>query len=179
MTALAAEGRRAGRFELKRLLGRGAQASVWLAHDPRLQRDVALKLLGSGADAADIDTWMHQARAVSRLQHPNIVPVFEANNLDGEPCLVFEHVEGGTLADAILRDGAMAPRRAVECRRIMCSTLSSKPHQRATALAMASRSTPSTAIAAASSLMPGSSPCPCSLDADCIRRPICRASSGK
>ncbi|MBK7263767.1 MAG: HDOD domain-containing protein [Rubrivivax sp.] len=114
MTALAAEGRRAGRFELKRLLGRGAQASVWLAHDPRLQRDVALKLLGSGADAADIDTWMHQARAVSRLQHPNIVPVFEANNLDGEPCLVFEHVEGGTLADAILRDGAMAPRRAVE-----------------------------------------------------------------
>ena len=40
--------------------------------------------------------------------------MFEANNLDGEPCLVFGQVEGGTLADAILRDGAMAPRRAVE-----------------------------------------------------------------
>lgn len=106
--------RRIGRFELQRLLGRGAQASVWLAHDPRLQRDVAVKLMSGGADAAAVSEWMHEAHAVSRLNHPNIVPVFEADEAAGQPYLVFEYVEGGTVAEQVRRSGAMAPRRAVE-----------------------------------------------------------------
>ncbi len=108
--------RRIGRFELQRLLGRGAQASVWLAHDPRLQRDVAVKLLagGAAADAAAVSRWLHEARAVSRLSHPHIVPVFEADDDGGQPYLVFEYVPGGTLSELIGRDGALPPRRAVE-----------------------------------------------------------------
>jgi serine/threonine protein kinase len=53
---------------------------VWLAHDPRLQRDVALKLMAAGADAGAVSEWMQEAHAVSRLKHPNIVPVFEADD---------------------------------------------------------------------------------------------------
>lgn len=106
--------RRVGRFELQRLLGRGAQASVWLAHDPRLQRDVAVKLMSGGADAAAVSEWLHEAHAVSRLSHPNIVPVFEADDGGGQPYLVFEYVEGGTLSELVRREGALPPRRAVE-----------------------------------------------------------------
>ncbi len=106
--------RRVGRFELQRLLGRGAQASVWLAHDPRLQRDVAVKLLAGGADAAAVSAWLHEAHAVSRLSHPHVVPVFEADDGGGQPYLVFEYVAGGTLSELVRRDGALPPRRAVE-----------------------------------------------------------------
>ena len=89
--------RRLGRFELVRELGRGAQATVWLAHDTRLQREVALKLLDPAADAAELSEWLHEARAVSRLAHPHIVPVFEADVAEGQPYLVFEFVDGPTL----------------------------------------------------------------------------------
>ncbi len=89
---------RLARFELLRVLGQGAQAKVWLAHDPRLDREVALKLLDPAADAIAVSQWLHEARAVSRLTHPNIVPVFEADEHQGQPYLVFEFVDGPTLA---------------------------------------------------------------------------------
>jgi serine/threonine protein kinase len=104
-------GRRLGRFELLRQLGRGAQATVWLGHDERLDREVAIKLLDPAA--ADLQTWLNEARAVSRLNHPNIVPVFEADTVGNQPMLVFEFVNGGTLADARRGKGPMAPRAAV------------------------------------------------------------------
>ncbi|HYE70497.1 MAG TPA: HDOD domain-containing protein [Aquabacterium sp.] len=106
------QGRRVGRFVLREELGRGAQATVWLAHDERLDRDVALKLLSSEADTLAVTQWLHEARAVSRLSHPNIVPVFEADEHAGQPYLVFELVRGRTLADALRRNGAMAQRDA-------------------------------------------------------------------
>ncbi len=98
-SAPAAASRRIGRFALLRQRGRGAQATVWLAHDPRLDREVALKLLDPGADAAQLEHWLHEARAVSRLGHPNIVPVFEADRAERQPYLVFEYVDGPTLAE--------------------------------------------------------------------------------
>ncbi|MCB1998844.1 MAG: protein kinase, partial [Rhodoferax sp.] len=98
MNAAHVAGRRVGRFELLRQLGRGAQATVWLGYDARLDREVAIKLLDP--QAAELQEWLHEARAVSRLTHPNIVPVFEADTADGQPMLVFEYVDGGTLADA-------------------------------------------------------------------------------
>ncbi len=101
-----------GRFRLERLLGEGAQATVWLAHDPRLDREVALKVLSTGAENA-VDEWLQEARAVSRLNHAGIVQVFEADRFDGRPALVFELVHGGTLLP-LLRQGPMPVRRAVE-----------------------------------------------------------------
>jgi len=102
------------RFELLRELGRGAQARVWLAHDPRLDREVALKLLDADADSDVMTEWLHEARAVSRLSHPNVVPVFEADEVDGQPYLVFEYVEGPTLSQARRGQPAMPARQAVE-----------------------------------------------------------------
>jgi eukaryotic-like serine/threonine-protein kinase len=106
---------RIGRFRMLRELGRGAQASVWLAHDTRLDREVALKLLEAGGDA--VGPWLHEAQAVSRLAHPNIVPVFEADEaheVAGRPYLVFEYVNGPTLAAHLRqRGGALPAREAV------------------------------------------------------------------
>ncbi len=56
--------------------------------------------------------WLHEARAVSRLSHPHIVPVFEADEHAGQPYLVFELVRGRTLAELIRRQGAMPQREA-------------------------------------------------------------------
>ncbi|NRF69938.1 HDOD domain-containing protein [Aquincola sp. S2] len=108
----ARSGRRIGRFRLGEELGRGAQATVWLAHDERLERDVALKLMNPDADTLAVSQWLHEARAVSRLSHPHIVPVFEADEHAGQPYLVFELVRGRTLAEHLRRNGAMAPREA-------------------------------------------------------------------
>ncbi len=107
------EVRRVGRFELRRVLGSGAQATVWLAHDPRLDREVAVKLLDPHGDALALRMWLQEARAVSRLTHPHIVPVFEADDGDGEPYLVFEYVPGLTLAERRRSQPAMPPREAV------------------------------------------------------------------
>lgn len=110
----AAEPATLGRFQLKRLLGQGAQAKVWLAFDPRLEREVAIKLMlpVQEANATAVNQWLQEARSVSRLTHPNIVPVFEADLQDQQPYLVFEYVAGKTLAQQLQADGAMAATQA-------------------------------------------------------------------
>jgi len=103
-----------GRFELKRALGQGAQSTVWLAHDPRMERDVAIKVLRStaGADEEAIKQWLQEARNVSRVKHPSIVPVYEAD-IDGPHAyLVFEYVAGDTLEQGLLRRGPLPAREA-------------------------------------------------------------------
>ncbi|MDO8248091.1 MAG: HDOD domain-containing protein [Rhodoferax sp.] len=104
-----------GRFELRRILGRGAQSVVWLAFDPRLEREVAIKLMkvGHGSDASAIAQWLQEARSVSRLTHPNIVPVFEADVQDQQPYLVFEYVPGQTLSTVLAKRGALPPAEGV------------------------------------------------------------------
>jgi serine/threonine protein kinase len=105
-----------GRFELRRVLGKGAQATVWLGFDPRLEREVAVKLMrpAAGVDAAAVNHWLREARSVSRLTHPHIVPVFEADMHEQQPYLVFEYVPGRTLAEHLRARGALPPREAVQ-----------------------------------------------------------------
>ena len=119
MSALTSSGRQRsgatrsiGRFELRRELGKGAQATVWLGYDARLDREVAVKLLRPGADVTAVSQWLHEARSVSRLNHPHIVPVYEADEQQGQSYLVFEYVAGPTLAEKLKRDGALPPREA-------------------------------------------------------------------
>ncbi|HEX5784304.1 MAG TPA: HDOD domain-containing protein [Burkholderiaceae bacterium] len=107
---------RLGRFELVQLLGRGAQAAVWLAHDPLLERDVALKLLHAPADGSlppEAQQWLKEARNLSRLTHPHIVTLFEADVYDGRPGLVLEYVNGPSLAHRLRTDGALPAPQAV------------------------------------------------------------------
>ncbi|PTD97063.1 serine/threonine protein kinase [Pseudothauera lacus] len=106
---------RIGRFDIIRELGRGTQSVVYLAFDPHLQREVALKTLHfDAADARHNADLLAEARIVSRLRHPGIVPIFEAGEEDGDPYLVFEYVPGESLATLMEREAPLPGRRAAE-----------------------------------------------------------------
>ncbi len=104
-----------GRFQLKRILGKGAQSVVWLAFDPHLEREVAIKLMKvrPNADALEVSQWLQEARSVSRVAHANVVPLFEADIHGAQPYLVFEHVKGQTLTAVLRQNGAMPVLQAV------------------------------------------------------------------
>ncbi|MBI1394755.1 MAG: protein kinase [Betaproteobacteria bacterium] len=116
MASLPQTAQRIGRFEVLRPLGRGTQGSVWLAHDPQLRRDVAIKTIEvAGADARDgMQTLLDEAVMMSRLVHPNIVTLFDAGQDGSQPYLVFEFVPGHTLAAVLREETAIAPIRACE-----------------------------------------------------------------
>jgi serine/threonine protein kinase/tetratricopeptide (TPR) repeat protein len=108
------EGATIGPYVVRRHLGDGGMGSVWLADDTRLHRAVALKTLRAarGADTAGRERLMKEARAAAALNHPHIATVYDVLDIDGEITIVFEYVEGRTLA-AALAEGAMAPARVI------------------------------------------------------------------
>ncbi|MEN6630433.1 MAG: HDOD domain-containing protein [Sulfuricella sp.] len=117
-----------GRFEIIRILGRGAQSVVYLAFDPNLQRQVAIKTLhfsGVANREDKVQALIQESRTVSQLRHPNIVPIFEAGEHEGDPYLVFEYVEGQTLAELLREQGALRASEAVE---IMIAVLEATAH---------------------------------------------------
>ncbi len=116
MASLPQTAQRIGRFEVVKPLGKGTQGSVWLAHDPDLQRDVAIKTIDVDArsNPAAVRTLLDEAVMASRLVHPNVVTLFDAGRDQDRPYLVFEFVPGTTLAAALRENGAMAPIQAVE-----------------------------------------------------------------
>lgn len=107
-------GRTIGRFEILRELGRGAQSVVYLARDPQLQREVAIKTLHfSHSDAQKNAQLLSEARMVSQLRHPNIVPIYEVGETQGDVYLVFEYVPGSSLANYLKENGRVSPVRAI------------------------------------------------------------------
>ncbi len=103
-----------GRFQLKRILGRGAQGVVWLGFDPLLECEVAIKNIHNlGSDAQALQRWLDEAREVSRLSHPRIVPALEAGVDAGRAYLVFERVSGLTLDQYLRQLGALDDKTAV------------------------------------------------------------------
>lgn len=113
-----------GRFEIRRELGRGAQSVVYLAWDPQLEREVAIKTLHfARSDARRNDALFAEARVVSRLGHPNLVPIFDVGEEDGDPYLVFEFIDGPNLAELIAREGHIAPARAADLMRQVLDAL--------------------------------------------------------
>jgi len=95
-----------GRYTFERHLGSGGMASVWLARDETLHREVAIKLIAD--TLADDERWLarfeREARAAAALSHPHIVKVFDFGLEEHRPYLVMAHVPGGSLRDR-LRDG--------------------------------------------------------------------------
>jgi eukaryotic-like serine/threonine-protein kinase len=109
------QGRRLfGRYRLERRIGRGGSAEVWQAHDTRLDRAVAIKILHAHLlpDAASVSRFVTEARAAAGLSHPAIVPVYDVIDDPGSPAIVFGFVAGTTLADRIATAGPMAAREA-------------------------------------------------------------------
>jgi eukaryotic-like serine/threonine-protein kinase len=101
-----------GRYRLGQRLGHGGMGEVFVAHDLRLDREVALKLLR--ADLAEQDGMRErvvaEARLAARLTHPHVVGVLDTGEQDGRPFVVMERLSGRTLRDE-LRDGPMPPER--------------------------------------------------------------------
>jgi hypothetical protein len=93
---------RVGRYELLGLLGRGGMGEVYRARDPELHREVALKLIrGGDASETAVRRFRLEAETVAALDHPGLVPVYEAGEHDGCPYLVMKLLPGGTLADRV------------------------------------------------------------------------------
>ncbi|PRP98097.1 Serine/threonine-protein kinase StkP [Enhygromyxa salina] len=106
---------RIGRYTVDRELGAGGMGVVFLARDPDLDRRVAVKLLGPGSSAGRnlgraSARMRREARVMARLEHPNVVRVYEVGNADGHLFVAMEYVDGVTL-DAWL---AEAPRSWAE-----------------------------------------------------------------
>jgi serine/threonine protein kinase len=85
-----------GRFEIIRELGRGGQGIVYLAQDTQLDRKVAIKTLRKLGHKTE--QLAHEARIVSKLQHPNIITLYDSGEDQEAPYLVYAYVEGKTLA---------------------------------------------------------------------------------
>jgi serine/threonine protein kinase len=94
------------RYRLERRLGAGGMASVWLAHDERLGRRVAVKVISDSlaSDPAFVARFEREARAAAVLSHRNVVKLFDYGVDDHRPYLVLEYVEGPSLADWLARE---------------------------------------------------------------------------
>ena len=97
------EGSSLGRYQVLDLLGRGGMATVYRAHDPELKRDVAVKVLPSHDtdDPTFAQRFRQEAQAVARLNHPNIVQIYDFGEDQGLIYIVMEYVTGGTLVDSL------------------------------------------------------------------------------
>jgi tetratricopeptide (TPR) repeat protein len=98
-------GTRVGPYEILSLLGSGGMGDVYRARDEKLQRTVAIKILSGIADATSRARLLNEARAASRLNHPNICTVHEVTEADGRAFIVMEDVRGSSLAELIPPQG--------------------------------------------------------------------------
>lgn len=104
-----------GPYKITSLIGAGGMGEVYRAHDPRLARDVALKVLPASftADTDRLRRFEQEARAVAALNHPNIVSIYDIGSENGVHYIVSELLEGETLRQRV-NLGPLPPRKAIE-----------------------------------------------------------------
>src|SRR5215469_8506675 len=102
-------GARFGRYEIVCPLGAGGMGEVYRARDPRLSRDLAIKVLprNLSTQRPELERFEREARSASALNHPNIVTIFELGEIDSTYYIAMELVEGDLLRD--LMDAARLP----------------------------------------------------------------------
>jgi non-specific serine/threonine protein kinase len=106
-------GTRLGPYEIGNRIGAGSMGEVYKARDPRLGRDVAIKVIAATPDADLLSRFERETRATAVLAHPNIVTVFDVGTHEGLPFLVSELLDGQTLGRRLL-EGRLDPSRAME-----------------------------------------------------------------
>jgi eukaryotic-like serine/threonine-protein kinase len=108
-------GTKLGPYEIQSLIGAGGMGEVYRAHDSRLDRTVAIKVLPASfsADRERLQRFAQEARAAAALNHPNIVSVFDIGEERGSPYVVAELLEGETLRER-LRNGPLPVRRVID-----------------------------------------------------------------
>ncbi len=107
-------GLRISGYRLEQQIGRGGMAAVFRAHDERLDRQVALKILAPvlAADDAFRQRFIAESRAAAAVDDPHIIPVYEAGEADGVLFIAMRLVRGGDLRTLVARHGPLAPARA-------------------------------------------------------------------
>jgi serine/threonine protein kinase len=102
----------AGRYRLAQRIDEGGAGEVWQARDERLDRDVAIKILGPSADEAFRERFADEARRAASVLHPNVVTVFDEGRDGADAFMVMELVRGRTLRDVIADRGPLRPHEA-------------------------------------------------------------------
>src|SRR5689334_2838287 len=110
----------AGRYRLQAVIGRGGMGAVWRARDELLNRNVAIKEIvwPDMLDPAERETArrraVREAQMAARLNHPNVVGVYDILEEDGRPCIVMELVPFRSLRDVVAEDGPLSPPEAAQ-----------------------------------------------------------------
>jgi eukaryotic-like serine/threonine-protein kinase len=93
---------RIGRYQIVEILGKGAMGTVYRGRDESLERDVAVKVMSLGQEDDDARArFLREGKAAARLQHPNIVTIYELGDHEGQPFMALELLEGMDLQRAI------------------------------------------------------------------------------
>jgi serine/threonine-protein kinase len=102
-------------YRIEALVGRGGMGVVYRAYDPRLKRNVALKLIAPelSGDPRFRERFLVETELAASLEHPNVVPVHDAGEVEGQLYLVMRYVEGGELKTLLEREGALEPAHAL------------------------------------------------------------------
>src|SRR5229473_1289991 len=118
-------GQRLGSYQVLSLLGTGGMGEVYRAHDPKLQRDVAIKVLPKRFvdDPDRLGRFRREAQLLALLNHPNIATIHGLEQSDGVHYLVMELVAGETLAQRIERAGALPISEALSVSRQIAEAL--------------------------------------------------------
>lgn len=92
-----------GEFEIQEEIARGGMGIVYRARQPKLNRDVALKMIlaGGGIDSQRTRRFLDEARVVATLQHPQIVQIYDLGEFQNQPFISFEYIRGGSLASKL------------------------------------------------------------------------------
>ena len=111
----------AGRYQVDSLIGSGASSDVYLAHDERQQRTVALKILKPHL-GVDLEDLLREAETLAELEHPNIVAVYDSGRFDEASFIALEYI-GESLAERISSEGPLDPERSVQVTIAICDAL--------------------------------------------------------
>ncbi len=115
----------AGRYGIEGEVGRGGMATVYLAHDLKHDRRVALKVLRPELAAGlGAERFVREIGIAAKLSHPHILPLFDSGEADGLLYYVMPYVEGESLRDRLAREGKLAPDEAVRLTDQIASALS-------------------------------------------------------
>ena len=112
-----------GRYELRECVGSGGMGVVHRAHDLQLDRDVAVKVPNLEAAVGSRERFRREAWAAARLNHPNVVSVYDWDERDGEAFLVMEYVDGPSLRQVVRERGPLPVREAARIGEQIASAL--------------------------------------------------------
>ncbi len=102
-------------YRIEALAGRGGMGVVYRAYDLRLKRTVAIKLIAPelSENASFRERFLAETELAASLEHPNVVPIHDAGEVDGQLYIAMRYVEGGELKSVLQKEGLLEPGRAV------------------------------------------------------------------